>query len=293
LIDPADQAAAGAPWRLLVDSASDGAWNMAVDEAILEEYEKDSPWRPPTLRLYSWRPAALSLGRSQRANQLRDPSALADQGIDLVRRPTGGDAVLHEFERTYAVIGRLGVPPFTGGAVATYRAVATALASGLERFGVASRPVEPRRGEAQRGEGRAALAACFERAGAWEIEATGRKLVGSAQARRRRAFLQHGSIPFRLDPARLAAVLGAPVDASRFTDLESASGGAVDTAALDEALVFGFEAAFSVRLEARSLTDGEALRAAELRSWKYDSIAWTRDGRVGDRESLWGPAGLR
>jgi hypothetical protein len=115
----------------------------------------------------------------------------------------------------------------------------------------------------------------------------------SEQARRRGAFLQHGSIPIRLEPSRLASVLGAPVDGSRFIDLERAVGATVTAAALDQALVVGFEEAFGVRLRHGALTESESLRAAELRCWKYDSIAWTRDGVIGAREARWGPAVAR
>jgi lipoate-protein ligase A len=258
---------------------------MAVDEAILEAYAGASPKPAPTLRLYGWAPATLSLGKSQRADGAHDARVLAAEGIGLVRRPTGGAAVLHEFERTYAVVGALGTAPFLGGAIATYRTLAEALRRGLARLGIAATPVEPRRGPT-----RDTTPACFERVGAWELVANGRKLVGSAQARRRGAFLQHGSIPWRFDPSRLARVLGMPVDASRCIDLETAGGSAIEPAALDRACVDGFEETFGVRFVRETLTESEALRAAELRCWKYDSIAWTRDGRLGDREVRWGPA---
>jgi len=274
----------GAAWRVIIEGESDGPWNMAVDEAILEAYERADPKPTPTLRLYGWQPATLSLGRSQRVEGSYDASVVSREGIGLVRRPTGGGAVLHEFERTYAVIGALGIPPFSGGVIATYLAIAEALRRGLMRLGVAAIPVEPMHGSS-----RDTPAACFERLGAWELVANGRKLVGSAQARRRGALLQHGSIPIRLDPSRLAAILGAPVDASRFVDLESARGGAIDPASVDAACVDGFEETFDVRLVQGSLTESEALRAAELRCWKYDSMAWTRGGAIGPREARWGP----
>ena len=272
------------PWRLLVHEPDDGAWNMAVDEAIFEAYVAATRPPAPTLRLYGWNPATVSLGRSQRAEGAHDPRVLAAEGIGLVRRPTGGVAVLHEFERTYSVVGALGTPPFSGGVIATYRAIAEALRRALARLGVAAHPVEPARGAP-----RDATAACFERIGAWELVVNGRKLVGSAQARRRGSFLQHGAIPWRSDPSRLARVLGAPIDASRFIDLETARGSAVDPAALDRACVSGFEEAFGVELRAGTLTASEELRSAELRCWKYDSMAWTCGGRLGAREVRWGP----
>lgn len=257
---------------------------MAVDEAILEAYERADPKPNPTLRLYGWQPATLSLGRTQRAQGSYDAEVVSIDGVGLVRRPTGGGAVLHEFERTYAVIGALGAPPFSGGVIASYRTIAGALARGLMRLGVVAVPVLAERGTAPD-----TPAACFERIGAFELVANGRKLVGSAQARRRGAFLQHGSIPLRLDPERLARVLGGRVDGSRFIDLERARGAAVDPASVDAAWVAAFEETFDVSLVEGSLTESEALRAAELRSWKYDSIAWTRGGAIGTREARWGP----
>jgi lipoate-protein ligase A len=258
---------------------------MAVDEALLESYDSSDPQPAPTLRLYAWRPAAVSLGRRQSLRGAHDATVTAGEGIDLVRRPTGGGAVLHELERTYAVVGARGLPPFSGGVIATYRSIADAVARGITGLGVAAIPVEPRGGRSQ-----AVAPICFERVGAWEIVALGRKLVGSAQARRRRAFLQHGSIPIHLDPRRLAAVLGAPVDASRFVDLEQAMRGAVDPEALDASLVAGFAEVFDADLIPGTLTESEALRAAELRCWKYDSMAWTHDGEIGRREARWGPS---
>jgi lipoyl(octanoyl) transferase len=280
---------ARAPWRLIVDPSRDGAWNLAVDEALLQAYEEadeaGEPSRPPTLRLYGWSPAAVSLGRSQAAAGAHDPAVLAREGIDLVRRPTGGAAVLHEHERTYAVIGLVRGGDFPGGVVDTYRRVAEAIVAGLARLGIAAAAeLAPRRRSAP------GSVVCFESLGPHEISAGGRKLVGAAQLRRKRAFLQHGSIPLRLDASRLGAVLGTPADPETFTDVLSAAARTVDAAALDAALVAGFEEAFDVAMSEGALHREEALRAAELRCWKYDSMAWTMTGRIGERERRWGPA---
>ncbi len=274
-------------WRLIVDGTDDGAWNMAVDEAILEACEGAAS-SVPTLRLYGWTPAAVSLGRTQDARGSHDPEALREFGFDLVRRPSGGETVLHELERTYAVVGGLRSIAFPGGVVETYRAISHALIAGLSRLGIAAAGAPPRRPP-----GRAATPVCFEHAGAFEIAVSGRKLVGSAQARRRTAFLQHGSIPFRLDPDRLGFVLGRAVDGSKFIDLERASRRSIESAELDRAIVAGFEEALGARFDRSALTEAESLRAAELRCWKYDSISWTAGGRIGAREARWGPVGPR
>ena len=283
-MSPGGRSIGGARWRLIVDGADDGASNMAVDEAMLESYVRGPAAPGPTLRLYSWAPATLSLGRAQRAEGAYDADVVRREGIGVVRRPSGGTAVLHEFDRTYAVVGALGVPPFTGGVIATYKAIADALASALARLGVAASPVTPHRGSR-----RDAGAACFANVGAWEIAVNGCKLIGSAQARRRGAFLQHGSIPLRCDPGRLEDVLGSRVDRSRFIDLERASGVAPDVAVFDAACVGAFEETFCVTLLPGTLTESEELRAAELRCWKYDSMAWTHGGAIGSREARWGP----
>ena len=286
---PASPDRARSPWRLIVDPPHDGAWNLAVDEALLEAYEDErevgEPPRPPTLRLYGWSPAAVSLGRSQAAASAHDPVVLAREGIDLVRRPTGGAAVLHEHERTYAVAGLVRGVDFPGGVVDTYRRVARAIVAGLARLGIEAAAEAARRPRSSPGG-----AVCFERLGTHEIAAGGRKLVGAAQLRRKRAFLQHGSIPLCLDASRLGTALGTAADAEAFTDVRSAAGRAVDAGALDAALVAGFEEAFGVAMREGGLDREEALRAAELRCWKYDSMAWTMTGRIGERERRWGPA---
>ena len=274
-----------APWRLLVHGPDDGAWNMAVDESILEAYLDDPPPRGPTLRLYAWDPPALSLGRGQDGPASHDDAWLRSAAVDLVRRPTGGLAVLHEHERTYAVVGRLRTPPFDGAVVETYRRISEALRTALRQFGI------PATAAAGRADGPRAggPAACFQGSSVHELVAEERKLVGSAQLRRHGAFLQHGSIPLRVDPVRLGQAIGAPVDAARFTDLTAALGGPADPQALDLALVAGFERTFGVELRAGTLTEGEKSRAAQLRCWKYDSATWTIDGRTGRREQRWGP----
>jgi lipoate-protein ligase A len=246
---------------------------MAVDEAVLDSYGEEPGPPGPTLRLYSWSPPALSLGRRQGAAGAHDPAFLRREGIDLVRRPTGGRAVLHEHERTYAVMGGLGPPPFPGGVLDTYRRIAAALLFALRSLGVDAS--SEARGRSARDPGPSGPPVCFDRAGAHEISAGGRKLVGSAQLRRRRTFLQHGSILLRADPVRLSLAIGAPADGARFVDLATALGREPDVAALDAALVAGFERAFGVPVVAGSLTPAESARAERLRRTKYSTDAWT------------------
>lgn len=273
------------PWRLVVDTPGDGAWNMAVDEALLEAYTREDFPDTPTLRLYGWSPATLSLGSRQPARGAHDPVYLRDKGLGLVRRPTGGRAVLHEHERTYAVVGRLRGEAFPGGVVETYRRIAEALVDGLSRLGISA---ELSGGAA--GRGRAfSTPVCFDRPSVHEIAVGGRKIVGSAQLRRRGAFLQHGSILVRANLARHVKATGALSFGGSLTDLETVLGSTVDPDRLDRALVAGFERAFATPTQVGSLTPDEIVRATRLRTWKYDSASWTYDGVIGSRERRWGP----
>ena len=262
---------------------------MAVDEAILESYLGRSPdLRQPTLRLYSWGPPTLSLGKSQIAEDAHDGDFLRRRRIDLVRRPTGGLAVLHENERTYSVIGSLRREPFDAGVLETYRLIARALEKALRTFGLdarASASGRSRPGSEERGP------ACFALTSDHEITVGGRKLVGSAQLRRGRAFLQHGSIPLQTDAERLAGALGHDVAAESFTGLRCELGREIDPCELDRALCEAFESCFGITLEPGSLSSREELRAAQLGCWKHDSLSWTLGGRLGVRERRWGPLG--
>lgn len=273
---------ARASWRLLLDGDADGPHNMAVDEALLEAYDAADAAAGPTLRLYGWSSPTISLGRTQRAAD--GGAAWLSAGVDLVRRPTGGDAVLHGVERTYAVAGRLGAGPFPSSVGGTYAAIAEALTAALRTLGIAAETAAGARGAPRR---RGGTAWCHERAGLHEIVAGGFKLVGSAQARRRRAFLQHGSLPFRVRREAIAAAGGAgPVG---WIGIDEAAGREIAPSELDAALVAAFARRFRAALEPGRLAPEEAERAAALRAWRYDSMAWTIEGRVGARERAWGP----
>jgi lipoate-protein ligase A len=215
------------------------------------------------------------------------PRSLREQGIDLVRRPTGGLAVLHDRERTYAVVGALGRDPFRRGVLETYRAISSALEEAMRSLGIAAL-ASAERGEAVRP---SSGPACFALTSAHEITVAGRKLVGSAQLRRGRAFLQHGAIPLEADPGRLAAVLGSEVDGRSFTDLHKASERVVRPQELDRALRGAFARRFGVEMQVGELSARERSRATQLRCWKHLSADWTLSGRLGERERKWGPLG--
>jgi lipoate-protein ligase A len=173
-------------WRVLIDAQGrPGAENMALDQQLLEEVEHRSD-SVAYLRLYRWSPPCLSFGRNERARTRYDRQRIEALAIPVVRRPTGGRAVWHHQEVTYSVAAP--VAPF-GSLGASYRAVHCRLLRGLRQLGVAATlALGPERGA------RFEIGPCFGAAVGGEIVVGGEKLVGSAQIRTRRAFLQHGSI---------------------------------------------------------------------------------------------------
>ncbi len=187
-------------WRLIIEPQPRRASvNMAMDEALAESVA--SGCAPPTLRLYRWSPAAVSIGRFQSVADL-DLDRLDDRGWDWVRRLSGGRALLHGSELTYALLLPLAHPVAQLGILDSYRALAGSLRAALAALGVNADPLQARARRTA-----TASAACLEQVSAWELAVAGRKLVGSAQCRRHGYVLQHGSLPLDGDPAALAEVL--------------------------------------------------------------------------------------
>jgi lipoate-protein ligase A len=173
-------------FRLLDSGPGRPAWNMAVDEVLLLGAEAR-----PTLRLYAWDPAALSIGWFQRAEEA---PAL---GLPLVRRLTGGGAVVHRDELTYAVAAPIAFFGEGAGVKASYARIHRAIGEALAAVGaVPDAPAAAPAGAPARG----GAFLCYDRRSDLDIRAGGRKLVGSAQRRRGRTILQHGSIPLGAAP---------------------------------------------------------------------------------------------
>jgi lipoate-protein ligase A len=264
-------------WRLILSPPGTGAWNMAVDEAILESAGQNLV--PPTLRLFSWEPACLSLGYAQPLSDV-DLPALTARGWHLVRRPTGGRAILHTDELTYSVAGPPSDPRLAGSILESYRCLSAALLSALHRLGI---PAESQAASPSN------LAAngpvCFEVPSNYEITVTGKKLVGSAQARRKQGVLQHGSLPLCGDLTRINQVLVFPDEPSRKTSAKRLLARATTVEAVlgvvlswDEAaraFIAGFQETLNLVLLPGELTADEKTRAEELVRRKYAHPDWT------------------
>ena len=264
-------------WRLLITPPARGAWNMAVDESILEHIGRGES--VPTLRLYAWDPACLSLGHAQPFSDV-DVDRLKERSWEVVRRATGGRAILHTDELTYSVIAPNDEPRVEGGVLESYNRLAEALLFAVK---ILELPVEMKEGKAD-GDGRT-NPICFEVPSTYEITVNGKKLIGSAQARKKEGVLQHGSLPLTGDIARICQALVFENESTRQTassrllaraaTVESALGRAVSWEAAAQAFVNAFEAQLGLSLKRGELSESESKRADELVKEKYDHPVWT------------------
>ena len=256
-----------------------GASNMAIDCAILEAVAAGD--QPPTLRLYGWAPFCLSLGYGQRMRDVH-LDALAERGWELVRRPTGGKAILHGDELTYSLCLPLDHPLASGDLIESYRSISAGLLRALECLGlcVQAHPQSERPRHADLGP------VCFELPSHYEVSVSGRKLIGSAQLRRRGGLLQHGTLPLCGDVARICDALRFDSDATlaeqkakvraRATTLAQAAGKTLSWSAAADAIEAGFARAFEMELIAGSLSASESKRALALAQDRFSDPTWTQ-----------------
>lgn len=263
-------------WRLLLTDPAQGAWNMAVDESILEHVGRGES--QPTLRLYAWDPACLSLGYAQPYADI-DRIRLQSRGWDMVRRPTGGRAILHTDELTYSVITPPDEPLMSGSVLESYGRLAAALLEAVRILGL--KPVMKDEAAAERDNSNPV---CFEVQSSSEITVNGRKLIGSAQARRKEGILQHGSLPLVGDLSRITQALtfndeetrqlAARRLLERATTVQSVLGRAVPWDEAAAAFEAGFSQTLGLDFERSALSQGESRRADELVRAKYAHPSW-------------------
>jgi lipoate-protein ligase A len=266
-----------AEWRIILSDAMPGALNMAVDAAILSAVGRNEV--PPTLRLYRWDPPCISLGYSQ-------PYADLDQGLlqtrewDVVRRPTGGRAILHTDELTYAVIGPKTDPRLEGGLLQSYRRLSSALSSSLKILGL---PVEIHSGKIPNANSQPV---CFENPSDFEITVEGKKIIGSAQARKKGGILQHGTLPLVGDLSRITQVLhystpdqrelAAAQLLQKATTVESVLRRDVSWEESAQAFKIGFQNALNVILTESNLLPSEIETAQQLEQTQFGNPEWTK-----------------
>jgi lipoyl(octanoyl) transferase len=267
-------------WRLLQNSSvaaeeNTGAINMAIDESVLEQVEAGHS--PPTIRIYGWSPACISLGHSQKPERELDLQRVQEFGYDIVIRSTGGRAVLHASELTYSTIASHRSEAWCSTQELSYRTISQAIAQALAEagFGVTldrgypvEKPQELR-----------AMTPCFSSTARSEVVYGERKVVGSAQRRLRHAFLQHGSILvspehrkmvqcLRLDSARKSRYL--EILDQNAISLQEALGRPIAWNQLAEGFASRFAASLGVTFVTGTLTEAELAIKSRLERKKQE-----------------------
>jgi lipoyl(octanoyl) transferase len=259
-------------WRFLPFSMASAAENMAIDETILDSYVAGDA--PPTLRLYGFAPSAVSLGYAQKMSR-SDVVVLREQKLDVVRRPTGGRAVLHCNDLTYALIAPVRSSDQTvarsilpNGVVEAHKEICRALLFTFAQFGIS---LNFGRGQSNYRD----CTDCFDATTSADLHFQGRKVMGSAQLRRKSALLQHGSAPLQSNQTSLKDLLKGEGTTSakakeeigiRPLGLIDLAGHPIDHSELERAFKKGFEQAFGVEF-----FDGELSTAEKEKSHRRKS----------------------
>jgi lipoyl(octanoyl) transferase len=266
-------------WRLILTSPSTGAKNMALDESLLISTALKN--KPSTLRLYSWDVPTLSLGYAQSIKDV-DLTSLERLGWGLVRRPTGGRAILHTDELTYSVTASIDDPIMSGSLLESYQRISKALLTALSILGIHAHAdsVYPTRVTA---DGKDPV--CFEVPSNYEITVIGKKLIGSAQARKNNGVLQHGSLPLFGDLTRITRVLNYENEEKKNRSqsallahagtISSLTGLQISIEQAQKAFIEGFSKSLDISFAISEPSRDELEITEELEKTKYGSPLWT------------------
>ncbi|MFQ5657203.1 MAG: biotin/lipoate A/B protein ligase family protein [Candidatus Methylomirabilales bacterium] len=252
-------------WRIFPDEPRDGPTNMAIDEMLVLGCAQG--FSPPTLRIYGWSVPTVSLGYNQPLHEV-DLTACRQRGIPVVRRPTGGRALLHHQELTYSLV--LPISSGSRGVLHDYQWIAHCLLLGLRKLGVAATLSRGDHSKADAG------GLCFLSPSRYELTVDGRKLIGSAQRRFSQALLQQGSLLIQIEYSSWIALFphGKELDA-RATALQPLLGRSPSWEEMVNAMRAGFEECTGVQLELGGLTAREWAMAQGLVTQRYGSHEWT------------------
>lgn len=247
-------------FRLIINPPAHPAFNMALDEVLLKGcIEGGSPF----LRFYGWDPPGLSIGRFQRDLGRIKLQFCRDEGIPVVRRLTGGRAVLHHHEVTYSIASRFAGPFENGSVIDVYSRIAAGLSAGLGLIGIEAEQV-PRKGRT-----RSRSPNCFTAASRCELTWRGRKVIGSAQRREGGCFLQHGSILTDIDGKIWGGIFqGGEETITLAASLGEILGREIGFLEVADAMVSGFERALGIDFKKGDLTE-EEIRSADVLAGQY------------------------
>jgi lipoate---protein ligase len=243
--------------RLMDSGAHDAFWNMAADEAVLESVGAGTC--PTTLRFYYWKPTAVSIGYFQSLREEVDADACLKNGVDIVRRMTGGGAVYHDTEFTYSFISRDDLVP--DDILGSYELICSGLIEGLKTLRIKS-----------------------EFAPLNDITAYGKKIGGNAQTRRSGCVLQHGTILLDVDLERMFSLLRVPKEKlrgkaiseakDRVSSLKTILNREVTYNKACQAFKSGFAKAMDLRFQDGGLSPTEESLTRELAAVKYSTLEW-------------------
>lgn len=262
-------------WRLLDTGTNNAFYNMAVDEAIMKTRQKGLV--PPTIRFYQWDPPGLSLGYNQKVKKVVNLEYCQQHNIDIVRRLTGGRAILHDDELTYSLVVE---EDDLGNILESYKTISKGIITGLKKLGLKA-DLKPLSGKKKAPKGFSA--ACFDAPSWYEVVVNKKKLVGSAQVRKKGIILQHGSIPVNIDVDKLFNALKTDdnqlerikkIFLQKATTINQATETRIEIQILKEALVSGWEKNFNIKLVSGVLTKEEIKIIQQLINEKYGSEEW-------------------
>ncbi|MBN1545444.1 MAG: lipoate--protein ligase family protein [Syntrophaceae bacterium] len=256
---------------------------MAVDEALFRVLQERGG--SPILRFYGWEKPALSIGYFQNAEREINLGYCQKSNLDIVRRPTGGKAVLHDRDLTYSIVSPEVPPFFSPNLIGNYQAICTCLIRGFAELGIPVGMGEDQRKDADREMG----AICFAFPAPFELLSRGRKICGSAQVRSRGCFLQHGSIPLDFDPHQNSLCLQSTTKnldercthlKEKVTSVLNETDVVITQKTLSEVMQRAFEAVWQVRFIEGTLTAEEDRMKNNLLARKYAHPAWNLGGKI-------------
>lgn len=263
-------------WRLLNYQPYSAFENMAIDEAIFRETIKNK--KPPTLRFFGWRPAAISIGYFQELKNEINFNRYRLSGVDIVRRMTGGKAVYHRDEVTYSLTAGNSEKLFPETIIGTYEIISLCLARGLSELGINAHLAKA--GSGASGKKPDMTSCCFSAPSGNELLVAGRKICGSAQMRTHGGFLQHGSLLMTFDPVETATLIlmsqaPDPIEKLRcsVTAVNEVIPVPVSAETLCSVLQKGFIDELGISLSEGPLTPAEKALSGQLVK-KYESDAW-------------------
>ncbi len=266
-------------WRLLDTETNDAYYNMAVDEAVMEVHRAGLV--PPTIRFYQWSPPGLTLGYFQQIQETVDKEVCKENNTDIVRRLTGGRAILHDDELTYSIVISEKLAYLPKSILESYKIISKGIISALHFLGLG---VELKAVENNRKAPKGFSSACFDAPSWYEVVIKDKKLVGSAQTRKDGIILQHGSIPFSINADILYNVLKIPSEKVReglkkrflkqATALNWETASKLTYKQLKDALIAGWENEFEIKLKPGHLSEKEIELVGNLIRNKYRTDDW-------------------